>query len=811
MTRELWPEPPAPSSVRYYGAVHRSVQAAIEKIFSIGLLPSHRTALVFEDGRLQTLSDALRCLAADMRAMQTDNGVSLYRYALYPEAEPWVRLEDCQMRSVPHLVADLLQGTPLVKVGGILSGLDDACYVLARWYHNDTCRHKRALSSLWSRRTPTSPNQQFLYEFVLIDDDRKFCDWFVNSMPKEKVRVHAYQSIQKYSNDVMKGEIPPPESIDLFLLDIVDESAGEVVLAGLQRDLPSLTRERLICSFPQIFMLSDLPADRVSHLCFKAGANYYIEKVELLLASDPAALLLDRVVNCASVQMGLDGGDDSSARTDGPSTGGEGEEDAKSRVKRLFGSRWKVKQADQLQSYKGRSGAETAAWRIWEDGVSTPLAPRIVKIGDPGKLEREWIAYHRHLAAIETHSFGHIEHFFGRSEKKAAISYTLAGTETEFRYGSVNSWCETVDREPPSLCPRIFRSLLAPLHDKRRFGFVPLRRVLDFMATELEPLEVSFPSSTGECRYRVSRVSTEKVEPNVHFHKNDDAVGRDHFAPEKFPIYCAQLGGTSGDLPLRVGKWFKGSPVPDGKILASMNAKWQSELIKRDCAESLRKFTIGLEKRLSDTISSVLKGQLDIPVLFTLVHGDLNLNNVLVSESGERLWLIDFGNTRPGPPAIDYVTAEFELRFQILRPLLHSRIEKAVNWFSDAKSLLQEFEIATQDAAIIDHLSHYSGSKPEAERSFKAGWRMILELRDIAASEFYRDSQGHATYDLVFSLFAAKVLQRYKTELNDGDGPLGIIWAAVALDISLQRLEEFAKTGSCGKSGAATKAAHSDS
>jgi len=181
-------------------------------------------------------------------------------------------------------------------------------------------------------------------------------------------------------------------------------------------------------------------------------------------------------------------------------------------------------------------------------------------------------------------------------------------------------------------------------------------------------------------------------------------------------------------------------------------------------------------------------------VEFGIVHGDLNLRNFIGMENGERLWLIDFANTRPGPPAADFVTFETEIRFQMIVPCLLSAMDGESDprtWYARAHSVLERFEELTQDENRV-YMSMWEEREvklhDESIAQVKQAWQMILRSRTRAFDTFYRGREGREIYDSVLALFVLRALQKYRNELIQKQGPLGTLWAAVILEKTLNHL-----------------------
>ena len=116
----------------------------------------------------------------------------------------------------------------------------------------------------------------------------------------------------------------------------------------------------------------------------------------------------------------------------------------------------------------------------------------------------------------------------------------------------------------------------------------------------------------------------------------------------------------------------------------------------------LAEFTAGMERYgLPDPLER-LTALLDTPIAGTrsIIHGDLNLENVLVGP-GDFVWLIDFAQTRDGHPLFDFAHLEAELIAQVIAPqisrpaglpghLLQGHPEPAYAHLAGLRSAIQE-------------------------------------------------------------------------------------------------------------------------
>jgi hypothetical protein len=120
-------------------------------------------------------------------------------------------------------------------------------------------------------------------------------------------------------------------------------------------------------------------------------------------------------------------------------------------------------------------------------------------------------------------------------------------------------------------------------------------------------------------------------------------------------------GKASGGQPALRVRWLA-ERLPEGttgRIVATRNTLMQGFVQGLDLCglpDPLRRLPDLLNESVSSTQSTI--------------HGDLNLENVLVGP-GDFVWLIDFAQTREGPPLYDFA----HLRAEIIAHILAQRIE----------------------------------------------------------------------------------------------------------------------------------------
>jgi hypothetical protein len=442
-------------------------------------------------------------------------------------------------------------------------------------------------------------------------------------------------------------------------------------------------------------------------------------------------------------------------------------------------------------------------------------------VDSPDKLAQEWTAFHRHIASVMTHSFGRVEPYFVRTRDAAAISLTLAGSAEDFSRDSIIDCKEMIEnprRDVGGLPRRIFGDLLSPLH-RMNCSQKLCSALLEFLAEDLAPVQVAITDlgeGPIECEIQKTKWRDGRL-ASVQFRcvKGEN---------RGFPIYTAAWPGA---LPTpywraRPGKRFRCTlQRPEEGSLPPTQVVYPSCAIAQNLKEA-EPHLRGIEGQVSaiGLLIEDLRSRIEVKydpmklvsrlqaeagryVQFGVVHGDLNLRNILGSESTPHLWLIDFANTRPGIPAIDFVTFEVEVRTQVLLPRLAcqliGRLREPNEWYECGRRLLEEFEASTQDEHRVNldviPSELWTGSLAAARSTdrdvIRRAWQVILGARSVAFETLYQGTDGRNLYDAMLTFFSLRVLQKYKLELLAETGPLGSLWAAVILENCMERMERL--------------------
>jgi hypothetical protein len=133
---------------------------------------------------------------------------------------------------------------------------------------------------------------------------------------------------------------------------------------------------------------------------------------------------------------------------------------------------------------------------------------------------------------------------------------------------------------------------------------------------------------------------------------------------------------------------------------------------------------------------------LQLPMILSTVHGDLNLGNILVGQNPARpehrdYWLIDFEATHlRGHLAFDFAKLETEIRSEIVPRLL---LDDAVRWMQDARGSRSSRAARARERAVsilysMETALESNQRLSEAPKALQVAYRWISGIRRLAAS-----------------------------------------------------------------------------
>jgi hypothetical protein len=204
-----------------------------------------------------------------------------------------------------------------------------------------------------------------------------------------------------------------------------------------------------------------------------------------------------------------------------------------------------------------------------------------------------------------------------------------------------------------------------------------------------------------------------------------------------------------------------------------------------------------------------------VPMTVSRIHGDLNLDNILVSDSGSGKdtasdsWLIDFAKTQEqGHLAYDFVKLEVEMRTQLLADLIHEEIheesgygqkgiqEIALEHFQRFLRMEQALPFPSARASRIEltieeflnRLSSVDGGAPSA--AVQNLMACIMAVRCLAAFEAGLNYLEYL-YALFFYALAALKFRNLADPKRSDSAPLPLLLAYGCAAVAAQKIERY--------------------
>lgn len=324
-------------------------------------------------------------------------------------------------------------------------------------------------------------------------------------------------------------------------------------------------------------------------------------------------------------------------------------------------------------------------------------APVVVKLANPLDLQREYEAYQQYVRQISPQNIAHLqgEPLISADRQLGLIQYSFAGGESHLPATSLRDYYESNGGDAcAAVLNRIFRAFgrywwannrpqlysLGEQYDR----LLPVHLQLASAEFEGEPARLLESGRTSVLALRAIEVGETVSLLNFQVSKVSDDGSK--------ITLTAQPPANEASAPLRVrvefenpGDGLRYRPGDQIERFAGSVVATRRTLL-RDAAmgalpgfdPEVRSFTADLGGSAADreTISLLnplydLSGLLDyvVETKSSVIHGDLNLQNVLVDVPTGFAWIIDFGETRQGPTLLDLQRLEVQILTKLLPPV----------------------------------------------------------------------------------------------------------------------------------------------
>jgi hypothetical protein len=357
----------------------------------------------------------------------------------------------------------------------------------------------------------------------------------------------------------------------------------------------------------------------------------------------------------------------------------------------------------QSEFLSGYSGARTfLILPIRADGRSDAFT--IAKIGERDSIQREFKNYEAFVKHTLPPITARIQHppVTVRGNPKAALQYTFIGEA-----GSQPTSLREVLLESanPSLLSRIFETFGPNWWMQRKPHTFWLAEEYD---RTLPPHYVIEPSAGGGLRLDgrtppakipLTSGSSVTLQNIVSADLRHDGVS-----------YDLRWESTPGHPALRV-RWLGDNlpKQPVGRVVANREDLLRSTAAGFDLSDYPDPIR-ALPRFLNESVTGSR----------SIIHGDLNLENVLVGPGG-MVWLIDFATTREGHPMFDFAHLEVEIISHIIAPQVST------------SEYLELLKSSTRFLAQSRHGDGVSGSQQTLQPDVMRLLLLIESVRDFAA------------------------------------------------------------------------------
>ncbi len=854
-------------TANYYGFPNKTIAKALTKVLSMFRKNSHIAFFWNSGGKLSSMQSLLQFLleveenrTAQLKVFQVGDGRS----------ESFLCKNTIPELDLKNIISEIFstQNDSIIDISKIKDAVKEGLDRICHYEIKPITEHGEAIDEIWKNEIEfhDKDKKKPLRATALIVDDRvdetkdDSTDYLIKAacfLWSLGITTFLTESISKMEKGCLKElgkEWNEPENtlvdvkkdndknlnlelcnIDLILLDIAaksKDSSGEdeevLDFIGIKHNLHHVTRERTILPFPQVFMLSNLRRESISHLCSALGADYYIEKSELQFKKP---FQLSKILrHTIEVDRGHTTDTDDKVPEPDPSwikvlsfdknSSNENSfspDDLHRLGHCLYGQFNKLSELELIREIVGgQSGAITLEVQPKIKGNKVKLRIRLMKIAGKYEMAAELQAYQKYIQPFVNSGFARIENLWAVQKQYAAISYEYAGKyykidssklSTFYDYFKISKNSETDFR---IFLNNIYSSL-DQLHNQKISGeeLVDEWEVWKYYRKRLGSNILNEWTVTGNVEEQYQILSVRKrgisdISITIgHKLKKENNPGD----MQTWYLECKKDENPLGPVwMVRPGKTFYSLPPQKGSEFIITDVcmrldRFVKDKVKTNETKKLYEYiktkikTMRLEQIANELATRALNSGNKVP--WGITHGDVHSMNILltteknINNNIDEHWFIDYALSEPGPPAVDFVIMEWDLRERFLvqklgEALIDQQSEPSV-WYDKVKE------------AIINFENLVAGGQPEAEssilsdidtNSFNKVLFSIRHIREEIAFKhetspgakdngIYSGRYGRRDYALVFFLQCIRVLHRYNQLVKAELGPVGIIWAAL--------------------------------
>ena len=604
-------------------------------------------------------------------------------------------------------------------------------------------------------------------------EEKLFYESFIKSIMETfniiEENVHIYTDFESFKKQADERELNI-ENIDFAFIDIISSKeiskinqqfSNEEKFSSLFTTIPYLRKKRDFTNLPFIIVLSHDKRNIISSYSHKSGADYFMNKGPLYYQafdgfSDTKAYLRNVIVELFA---------SNDWRFEAPKyklnypkcfidmdkllphkNEHESENDYEEKYRKEISMKIKINANIKFYNYVfkkilghlhhltkveiiqvlagGFSGSDVL--QVVPVGKFGMYSPRVIKIDDKSKMYNEKFNYDNYIVGNMDNFCGRIEPNVAFGDEHGAISYTFAGKDYISNDNNLMTLEETISEYINNVKANytfkyfvdkigfLYNILDGSLHKKQKSFF----SYKEFYFSVFPPVDLE---EKGESKIKYKII-------DYTYKKDNNSKSTITVKDDENKLYRKIISDDIIDnVLLRKGKSIVLNDLHnenDNKKNSLYFIKLKEKLYKF-LSSSTKEFGLGKSKNnLCEELNNLInKYRLNDPIadlahLFdsyysinnlSVIHGDLNARNILISRSTDTLWLIDFAKTGYGDYLYDYSVLEFDIRYRILTDILFDKYEKGKDEKIDLNTLYSEI-IITEDYfangeidAIKDH------------------------------------------------------------------------------------------------------------
>jgi len=593
---------------------------------------------------------------------------------------------------------------------------------------------------------------------------------------------------------------------DFIFVDLLEEKGSELIPRGFDV-IEKLRFYKDINVLPLVFALSKLKIEDIDVWMRSKEFDYFFNKWEFLLQFpykffDIVQTLIDWKLGRHLVKRN----GENLERVNIISTK-EINEEQQNYDKKLIDTIIMKEMGEYKQIYAYHLSAGYGGARKYKIEVITDKgtsAPFFLKIDAKDKLSFEKFAYHHYLKGKLDNFTGRISESMARYKNDAAILYTAVATWIDYKNNNLITFCDYLKTQPsPSdinnAINKLFIEILYPLHktpyqfDKNDKEF-DLRSIISFFDPRLN-FQRGIESNDGK-KERMNIVDVklknkDKSKPALDI-KMRECKKNAHFRGKIENIDPKSIEYLTTFL--RRGKLLKGYKINSNELYTlkfydKIPKKFHSDWFKD---RKLNSVIMSFFEKNYNKIWVLNKSLLDsIPLTLSIIHGDLNVNNIMMALLSKSMWLIDFDRTRKGPLTFDFAELELTIRTFVLSECLKELCVNAIQQNGKDKEsfidLIFELFAEIEDSIYMNNLDKIeekinsisnNNLSPKSKNVLIGGIYAINRLREIAFDHYfiyeYQRKEYFASLAL-YSLSPLKFPDLYDKKEKKG-APLSALW-----------------------------------